>query len=128
MNLVNPNDLLATRVTDIAKTNSEEGFIKGALFSSMIFYFVYILNMHCFDCLAAKSFHKFKDTFLSEIYSEIMAHSQQEATGHFPKAVPGITVHDSDVLEPEPVRQGGLMRKDSVRLATIFPLTPLLTM
>lgn len=32
MNLVNPNDLLATRVTDIAKTNSEEGFIKGAIF------------------------------------------------------------------------------------------------
>lgn len=31
MNLVNPNDLLATRVTDIAKTNSEEGFIKGAI-------------------------------------------------------------------------------------------------
>jgi hypothetical protein len=29
LNIVNPNDLLARRVTDIAKTNSVDGFIKG---------------------------------------------------------------------------------------------------
>ena len=29
LNLVNPNDLLATRVTDIARTSSEDGFLKG---------------------------------------------------------------------------------------------------
>lgn len=29
LNLVNPNDLLAERVIDIAKTNSAEGFAKG---------------------------------------------------------------------------------------------------
>lgn len=29
LNLVNPNDLLAQRVTDIATTNTLEGFIKG---------------------------------------------------------------------------------------------------
>ena len=30
LNLVNPNDLLARRVQDIAKTNSVDGFIEGA--------------------------------------------------------------------------------------------------
>ncbi|ETW78300.1 hypothetical protein HETIRDRAFT_479463 [Heterobasidion irregulare TC 32-1] len=83
LNLVNPNDLLATRVTDIARTSSEEGFLKG------------------------------QDSFLAELYAEIAAHAAQEASGHVPQPVQGITVHDSEVLEPEPVRQGGLMRKDS---------------
>lgn len=31
LNLVNPNDLLARRVQDIAKTNSLDGFIAGEL-------------------------------------------------------------------------------------------------
>lgn len=43
-----------------------------------------------------------------------MSHAKQEAPGA-PEAVKGITVHDSDMLEPEPVRPGGLMRKDAVR-------------
>lgn len=30
LNLVNPNDLLARRVQDIAKTNTVDGFISGA--------------------------------------------------------------------------------------------------
>lgn len=29
LNIINPNDLLAKRVIDIAKTNSEPAFIKG---------------------------------------------------------------------------------------------------
>jgi pre-mRNA-splicing factor ATP-dependent RNA helicase DHX38/PRP16 len=29
LNIINPNDLLAQRVTDIAKTNSVDDFIKG---------------------------------------------------------------------------------------------------
>jgi pre-mRNA-splicing factor ATP-dependent RNA helicase DHX38/PRP16 len=29
LNIINPNDLLAERVIDIAKTNSAEGFITG---------------------------------------------------------------------------------------------------
>jgi pre-mRNA-splicing factor ATP-dependent RNA helicase DHX38/PRP16 len=47
-----------------------------------------------------------------------MSHAQQEATGHVPKPVEGITitVYDSEVLEPEPVRQGGLLRPDAVRI------------
>uniref|UniRef100_A0A0W0F2G2 Pre-mRNA-splicing factor ATP-dependent RNA helicase PRP16 n=1 Tax=Moniliophthora roreri TaxID=221103 RepID=A0A0W0F2G2_MONRR len=89
LNIVNPNDLLAQRVTDIAKTNSLDGFIK-----------------------AAASFGKFKDSFLAEIHSEIMSHIKQEETGIAPQPVAGITVHDSDVLQPEPMRQGGLVRKD----------------
>ncbi|KAI0044061.1 P-loop containing nucleoside triphosphate hydrolase protein [Auriscalpium vulgare] len=89
--LVNPNDLLATRVTDIARTNDEAGFIK-----------------------AVKFLGKFKDSFLAELYAEIASHLRQEALGLAPpQPVQGISVHDSDVLEPEPVRQGGLMRKDT---------------
>lgn len=30
LNLINPNDLLAQRVQDIAKTNTVDGFIAGA--------------------------------------------------------------------------------------------------
>lgn len=36
VNLVNPNDLLAKRVQDIAKNNSVEGFIEGAFLLSVL--------------------------------------------------------------------------------------------
>ncbi|KAI0935709.1 hypothetical protein AcV5_004052 [Taiwanofungus camphoratus] len=90
LNLVNPNDLFARRVQDIAKTNTLDGFIS-----------------------AAKAFGNFKDSFLAELHSEISSHAKQEAAGHTPAPVQGIVVHDSEVLEPDPVRQGGLMRKDA---------------
>ena len=35
LNTINPNDLLAQRVTDIAKANSTEGFIKGTYTSAV---------------------------------------------------------------------------------------------
>ncbi|KAF8665135.1 hypothetical protein AX16_000601 [Volvariella volvacea WC 439] len=89
MNTLNPNDLLARRVIDIAKNNSVDGFIQ-----------------------AANGFGKFKDSFLSEIYAEIMSHAKQEANQVPKNPIPGIVVHDSEVLEPEPVRQGGLVRPD----------------
>ena len=63
---------------------------------------------------AAKSFGKFKDSFLAELHAEITSHIKQEETGHVPQQVAGIIVHDSEVLEPEPVRAGGLMRSDAV--------------
>ncbi|CCL99949.1 uncharacterized protein FIBRA_01974 [Fibroporia radiculosa] len=91
LNLINPNDLLARRVQDIAKTNSLEGFIS-----------------------AAKTFGKFKDSFLAELHSEIITHAKQDANGLAPQPMQGIVVHDSEVLEPDPVRPGGLMRKDAV--------------
>ncbi|KAI0638802.1 P-loop containing nucleoside triphosphate hydrolase protein [Trametes polyzona] len=90
LNLINPNDLLAQRVQDIAKNNTVDGFIA-----------------------AAKSFGKFKDSFLAELHAEILSHGKQEAAGNEAQPVQGIVVHDSDVLEPEPVRQGGLVRKDA---------------
>ncbi|KZP30384.1 hypothetical protein FIBSPDRAFT_726156 [Athelia psychrophila] len=89
-NTLNPNDLLAQRVTDLAKQHNLEGFVK-----------------------AAKTFGKFQDSFLNELHAEILEHAKQEASGHFPQPVEGITVHDSEVLEPEPVRPGGLMRQDT---------------
>ncbi|KAG1889185.1 pre-mRNA splicing factor [Suillus subluteus] len=90
LNLVNPNDLLAERVIDIAKTNSSEGFAK-----------------------AARAFGKFQDSFLTELHDEILLHVKQEASGLAPRPVEGITVHDSEVLEPDPIRQGGLVRNDT---------------
>lgn len=37
----------------------------------------------------------------------------------------GIVVQDTDVLQPEPIRQGGLVRKDAVR--PVPANTPVLT-
>ncbi|KAF8060913.1 P-loop containing nucleoside triphosphate hydrolase protein, partial [Lyophyllum atratum] len=101
LNSINPNDLLAQRVSDIAKTNTVEGFTN-----------------------AARAFGKFTDSFLAELHSEILLHAKQEATGVAPQPVQGITVHDSDILEPEPVRPGGLMRMDT-RHAFRQPAKPL---
>jgi len=67
--------------------------------------------------VAAKSFGKFKDSFLSELHAEILSHAKQEATGVAPHPVEGITVYDSDVLEPAPIRPGGLQKPDTVRTA-----------
>lgn len=64
--------------------------------------------------VAAKSFGKFKDSFLAELHTEITSHEKQVASGHAPQPVQGIVVHDSEVLEPDPVRMGGLMRNDAV--------------
>ena len=64
--------------------------------------------------VAAKSFGKFKDSFLAELHAEITSHEKQAASGLAPQPVQGIVVHDSEVLEPEPVRAGGLMRQDAV--------------
>ncbi|KAI5124049.1 hypothetical protein M0805_003878 [Coniferiporia weirii] len=90
LNIINPNDLLARRVVDIARNNTLEGFIQ-----------------------ASKGFGKFQDSFLTELHSEILSHAKQEANGHVPQPVKGITVIDSDVLEPDPERQGGLVRMDA---------------
>ncbi|KAG2023687.1 pre-mRNA splicing factor [Coprinopsis cinerea AmutBmut pab1-1] len=87
---VNPNDLLARNVINLARDNdSVESFMK-----------------------AARAFGKFQDSFLFELYTEIRTHIKEETTGVSAQPVPGITVHDSDVLEPAPVRPGGLQRPD----------------
>ncbi|KAF9646831.1 hypothetical protein BDM02DRAFT_3099226 [Thelephora ganbajun] len=89
LNIVNPNDLLARRVQDIAKSNSADQFMQ-----------------------AAKSFGKFSDAFLIEIHREILSHVNQEAMENLLQPSHGIVVQDTDVLQPEPIRQGGLVRKD----------------
>lgn len=71
---------------------------------------------------AAQTFGKFKDSFLKEVYDEVQSHAKQEASGLAPQPVEGITVHDSEVLEPEPVRAGGLMRKDTVRMLHLLQI------
>ena len=55
MNSLNPNDLLARRVIDIAKTNSVDGFIK-----------------------AAAGFGLTQVAFLKELHMEILDHLKQE--------------------------------------------------
>ena len=72
------------------------------------------LNPSCSLSTAARGFGKFQDSFLGELYADIHTHSRQEETGHVPQPVPGITVHDSDILEPEPAREGGLTQKSKV--------------
>lgn len=63
---------------------------------------------------------------MAELHAEILLHAKQESTGVVPQPIEGITVHDSDVLEPEPARPGGLMRGDTVHVAVLFPMTYLL--
>ena len=111
LNIVNPNDLLARRVQDIAKSNSVDQFMQGK--SSQATSTVEVCRMRSFA--AAKSFGRFADPFLVEIHGEILSHVNQEAMGNFLQPNHGIIVQDSDVLQPEPVRQGGLVRKDAVR-------------
>ncbi|KAF9513871.1 hypothetical protein BS47DRAFT_1295708 [Hydnum rufescens UP504] len=92
LNTLNPNDLLARRVIDIAKGSAQDDskFIAAAL-----------------------TFGKFQEKFLKELHFEILSHARQEDAGHLVQAPAGMTVVDSDILEPDPVRQGGLMRPES---------------
>jgi pre-mRNA-splicing factor ATP-dependent RNA helicase DHX38/PRP16 len=69
-----------------------------------------------FALIAAKGFGLKRESLLNELHVEINAHKAQESAGLAPQPIHGITVHDSEVLAPEPVRQGGLMRKDAVCL------------
>lgn len=56
---------------------------------------------------------------MTELHTEILSHESQVTNGVTPQPIPGIIVTESDVLEPPPVRQGGLQRLDSV--GSIFP-------
>ena len=73
---------------------------------------------------AAKSFGRFSEPFLVEVHGEILSHVNKEAMGNFLQSSHGIVVQDSDVLQPEPIRQGGLVRKDIVRQAPLIALVP----
>jgi hypothetical protein len=75
--------------------------------------------VNCAPFVAAKSFGRFSDTFLVEIHGEILSHVNQEAMGNLLQPSHGIVIQDTDVLQPEPIRQGGLVRRDVVRLALV---------
>lgn len=83
LNLVNPNDLLAKRVIDIARHNhSGEAFVK-----------------------AASTFGKFDESFLLSLHSEILANLS------LPSAAPQeAAADDHDVQPAEAPRRGGLYR------------------
>lgn len=114
---VNPNDLLARNVINLANDNNTvEQFTTG------------VWPLNTFDSrltkeyLAVKSFGRFQNSFLFELYSEIRTHTKEETSGVSSQPVPGITVHDSDVLQPERVRAGGLMRAGLVRNNSLVPV------
>lgn len=52
---------------------------------------------------------------MQELHSEIISHDKQERAGHIVVAPEGMTVEDNDILEPEPIRKGGLQRSGVVR-------------
>jgi pre-mRNA-splicing factor ATP-dependent RNA helicase DHX38/PRP16 len=89
LNTQNPNDTLARNVVALAQAHAPTQFAQ-----------------------AAAGFGLRRAPFLDALYAEISAHVAQTTTA---QPVQGIVVHDSDVLAPEPVRQGGLVRKDAVR-------------
>jgi pre-mRNA-splicing factor ATP-dependent RNA helicase DHX38/PRP16 len=95
---------------DIAKSNTQDGFIKGGPCC-----LEYLNLEHLYASIAASAFGKFQEQFLSELHAEIRSYAKNEQEGHPSQPVQGIIVHDSDVLEPEPVRQGGLTRNGAVR-------------
>ncbi|KAF8320622.1 pre-mRNA splicing factor [Cantharellus anzutake] len=92
INSINPNDLFAKRVIDIAKNNAND----AQKFLS-----------------AARGFGNFKEQFLLDLHSEITSHDRQEKAGHIVVPPEGMMVEDSDILEPEPIRKGGLQRSDA---------------
>ncbi|KAF8525107.1 P-loop containing nucleoside triphosphate hydrolase protein [Hysterangium stoloniferum] len=102
LNTLNPNDTLAKRVMDIAKHNTTDGFIK-----------------------AASAFGKFQTQFLSELHAQITSYARNEQAGLPEQPVQGIIVHDSDVLEPEPERSGGLLMRSDAKHAFRPPAKPI---
>ncbi|KZT35459.1 hypothetical protein SISSUDRAFT_169695 [Sistotremastrum suecicum HHB10207 ss-3] len=94
LNLINPNDLLARRVVDIASRNNHDQFLKAAM-----------------------TFGKFQESFLSELHADIHSYVLENSkNSKQPNA--GVAVHELDVLAPEPVRMGGLVQNDSQRQHT----------
>ncbi|KAF8310889.1 P-loop containing nucleoside triphosphate hydrolase protein [Clavulina sp. PMI_390] len=92
LNTLNPNEGLANTVVNFGKTYADD--------------------IPKFKT-SARTFGKFDDAFLEELHSEILSFLKQEEIGHFVHAPKGIEVVESDILAPEPVRKGGLVRPDS---------------
>jgi len=93
MNSLNPNDLLARRLIDIAKTNSCGRIYQGG-----------------------SGLWPYTGRISQGITHGDTRPSKARKLGHHVAPVQGLTVHDTDVLEPEPARKGGLVRPDTVRI------------
>lgn len=105
MNNPIPNDLLAQNVIAMAKSKSNDtaGFIKGNTnFSQQVKIMLKLFYS------AASTFGKFQDKFLGELQEVILAYTQQDSAQS--EQIQGFSVTDMDVLAPEPVRTGGLVR------------------
>ncbi|GJJ13850.1 hypothetical protein Clacol_008107 [Clathrus columnatus] len=74
---------------------------------------------------AATTFGKFQTQFLSELHAQILTHIRNEEAGRTDQPVQGIFVHDSDVLEPEPVRKGGLLVREGIQHTFRAPAKPI---
>jgi pre-mRNA-splicing factor ATP-dependent RNA helicase DHX38/PRP16 len=117
MNSINPNDLLAKRIIDIARGNrSAEAFLR-----------------------ATSTFGKFPEDTMLGLHTRILVHLSQTAHQFTRSALPGRNGevkeeekvdgmdHDSsDRMLAEPRRKGGLMQSGSVRWFSLLP-SPLLT-
>lgn len=104
LNLVNPNDLLAQRVLDLARANAD--------------------SLPAFS-KAVKTFGRFRDAFLQEVWMDSKAskftgagakdmeapHGQDDGGDGEPKQMIGnLIVEDSEVMMPPKQQPGGLMR------------------
>lgn len=124
MNAINPNDLLAKRVIDIAKYNrTGDAFIKGM--SS---------DQSKTDGIAVSAFGKFPEDTILSLHTRILTqlavdaqNGKRRGSGHSPprmlgargaggerQNVEGMDHDSSDVLAAEPRRKGGLIRSDNV--------------
>jgi pre-mRNA-splicing factor ATP-dependent RNA helicase DHX38/PRP16 len=111
LNTLNPSDGLATTVINFGKTHATDvPKFKSGMISS-----VYARKHTGADRFAAaRTFGKFDDAFLEDLHSEIQSFAKQEEIGHFVQAPEGIIVTESDILAPDPIRKGGLVRPDKV--------------
>jgi pre-mRNA-splicing factor ATP-dependent RNA helicase DHX38/PRP16 len=118
LNLINPNDLLATRVIDIANANDQDGFSSGTWFCSYFFTHNETDTSRLLQAARAFGIGPAHDDFLKELHGDITSHTihqrqEQSNLNAHSKTIAGVTVTDSETLEPEPVRQGGFLRNEN---------------
>lgn len=94
LNLINPNDLLAQQICQLAQQHGVDDFVAATR------------GMANFEA---------SSKFLPELHSEILSHFNRESAGAALQSSE-TRLHDPDdeVLLPEPQRAGGLVRKESV--------------
>ena len=96
INLVQPNDLLAKRVIDLVRTNQDS----LVTFSKAI-----------------STFGRFRDVFVADVWRDVKAHESgvhvlnpDMPVGSGSMRVGTLVVQDTDVMQPEAPKPGGLVR------------------